>query len=153
MTKLSIYSDEHFMKLALAEAKTAFEEGEIPVGAIVTCNDKVIARAYNQVQKLNDVTAHAEILAITAAQNYLGAKYLNECTLYVTLEPCTMCGGALYWSQIKKIVMGAKDEKRGYSTISDQILHPKTEIISGLLAEVSTELMKSFFQQLRRNNI
>ena len=152
MEKLTIHSDGHFMKLAMVEAQKAYEEGEIPVGAIITCNDKVIARAYNQVQKLNDVTAHAEILAITSAQNYLGAKYLNDCTLYITLEPCTMCGGALYWSQIKRIVIGAKDEKRGYSTISDQIIHPKTEITQGLLAEESEQLIKSFFQKLRGNN-
>ncbi len=153
MEKLTIHSDEHFMKLALVEAQKAYDEGEIPVGAIVTCNDKVIARACNQVQKLNDVTAHAEILAITSAQNYLGAKYLNECTLYVTLEPCTMCGGALYWSQIKKIVIGAKDERRGYSTISNQIIHPKTETHQGLMAAESEELIKSFFLKLRGNNI
>jgi tRNA(adenine34) deaminase len=152
MEKLSIHSDEHFMKLAMAEAEKAFDEGEIPVGAIITCNDKVIARAYNQVQKLNDVTAHAEILAITSAQNYLGSKYLDECTLYVTLEPCTMCGGALYWSQIKKMVFAASDEKRGYSTISHNIVHPKTEVQHGLMANQSQDLLKLFFQQIRVNN-
>jgi len=113
---LSIHSDDHFMKMALQEAHNAFEEGEIPVGAIITANNRIIAKAHNQVQRLNDVTAHAEMLAITAAQNYLGSKYLNDCTLYVTLEPCIMCGGALYWSQLNRLVIGAKDTKRGYQS-------------------------------------
>ncbi len=152
MSILSIHSDEHFMKQALEEAKVAFEEGEIPVGAVVVANNKIIARAHNQVQRLNDVTAHAEMLAITAAQNFLGSKYLDNCTLYVTLEPCTMCGGALYWSQISKIVYGANDEKRGYRLMNPEIIHPKTEIKSGLLAKECGELVKSFFHQMRGNN-
>lgn len=152
MNELSIHSDEHFMRQALREAERAFEEKEIPVGAVVTCNNKIIARAYNQVQCLNDVTAHAEMLAITSAQNYLGSKYLDQCALYVTLEPCTMCAGALYWSQIARVVFGAKDEKRGYQLINPKILHPQTELISGLLAEESANLIKSFFQNMRRNN-
>lgn len=152
MSILSIHSDEHFMRQALQEAQKAFEEKEIPVGAVVVCQNKIIARAYNQVQKLNDVTAHAEMLAITAAQNYLGSKYLDECTLYVTLEPCTMCGGALYWSQMKKVIFGASDEKRGYRIMNHDILHPKTQLITGLLADECSELVKSFFRNMRGNN-
>ncbi|MEQ9305543.1 MAG: nucleoside deaminase [Marinoscillum sp.] len=149
---LSIYSDEHFMKQAFMEAEKAFEDKEIPVGAVVVCQNRIIARAYNQVERLNDVTAHAEMLAITAAQNYLGSRYLDQCTLYVTLEPCTMCGGALYWSQIARIVYGARDEKRGYSSIQHQIIHPQTEVLRGILAEESATLLKSFFSIMRRNN-
>lgn len=150
MTELSVYGDEHFMRQALKEAEKAYEEGEIPVGAVVVCNKRIIARAYNQVEKLNDVTAHAEMLAITAAQNHLGSRYLDQCQLYVTLEPCTMCAGALFWSQISKVYYGARDEKRGYHTISDNILHPSTELSYGLLAEESSVLIKSFFQKIRR---
>lgn len=152
MSTLSIHSDEHFMKQAFIEAEKAFEDKEIPVGAVVVCQNRIIARAYNQVERLNDVTAHAEMLAITAAQNYLGSRYLDQCTLYVTLEPCTMCGGALYWSQIARIVYGARDEKRGYSSIQHQIIHPQTEVLRGILAEESTTLLKSFFSIMRRNN-
>lgn len=152
MDSLLIYSDEHFMRQALKEAERALEEKEIPVGAVVVCRNRIIARAYNQVERLNDVTAHAEMLAITAAQNHLGSRYLDQCTLYVTLEPCTMCGGALYWSQIQKVVYGAPDEKRGYHTMNTNILHPKTELSVGLLAEESTFLLKSFFSKMRRNN-
>jgi tRNA(adenine34) deaminase len=122
------------------------------VGAVVVCQQKVIAKAYNQVEKLNDVTAHAEILAITAAQNYLGSKYLDQCSLYVTLEPCVMCGGALYWSQIAEVIFGASDLKRGYSGVSHSIMHPKTKVSRGLLAAESEELMKSFFRKMRGNN-
>ncbi|WP_258103947.1 nucleoside deaminase [Marinoscillum sp. MHG1-6] len=152
MSDLSIYSDDHFMKLAFFEAEKAFEDGEIPVGAVVVCQNRVIAKAYNQVQKLNDVTAHAEMLAITAAQNFLGSKYLDECTLYVTLEPCVMCGGALYWSQIKKVVFGARDESRGYQRLSENILHPKTEIMNGIMEQECSELVKSFFRKMRGND-
>lgn len=152
MSGLSIHSDEHFMRQALKEAEVAFDEKEIPVGAIVTCQNKIIARAHNQVQRLNDVTAHAEMLAITAAQNHLGSKYLDQCTLYVTLEPCTMCAGALYWSQISRVCYGASDEKRGYHLANLAILHPKTELITGLLAAESSILVKSFFQRMRGNN-
>ncbi|MEQ8473963.1 MAG: nucleoside deaminase [Marinoscillum sp.] len=152
MSSLSIHSDEHFMKQALNEAEKAFEDDEIPVGAVVVCQNRIIARAYNQVERLNDVTAHAEMLAITAAQNFLGSRYLDQCTLYVTLEPCTMCGGALFWSQIARVVFGARDDKRGYSSIDHQIIHPQTEVLRGLLAEESAILLKSFFSKMRRNN-
>lgn len=152
MEKLSIHSDEHFMKQALKEAEKALEDHEIPVGAVVVCQNRIIARAYNQVERLNDVTAHAEMLAITAAQNHLGSRYLDQCTLYVTLEPCAMCGGALYWSQLQKLVYGAADEKRGYRSINEKMIHPQTEIHSGLLATESSELLKSFFRKMRRNN-
>ena len=140
------------MQQAIKEAEKALEAKEIPVGAVVVCENKIIARAYNQVEQLNDVTAHAEMLAITAAQNHLGARYLNQCTLFVTLEPCTMCGGALYWSQIGKVVFGARDEKRGYSATGAQIIHPKTEVVAGLMAKESTALLQTFFKQMRRNN-
>lgn len=152
MSELSIHSDEHYMKQALIQAQQAFEEGEVPVGAVVVCQNRIIARAYNQVERLNDVTAHAEMLAITAAQNFLGSRYLDQCTLYVTLEPCTMCGGALYWSQIARVVYGAKDEKRGYRQANPEIIHPQTDISGGLLADESTNLLKSFFSKMRRNN-
>ena len=152
MSELSIHSDEHFMKQAFKEAERALEEKEIPVGAVVVSNHTIIARAYNQVEKLNDCTAHAEMLAITAAQNYLGSKYLDQCTLYVTLEPCVMCAGALYWSQLAKVVIGAPDPKRGYLQANPKIIHPKTEVINGLMAHESNQLIKSFFNQLRGNN-
>lgn len=152
MSILSIHSDEHYMRQALLEAEKALEDNEIPVGAIVVCQNRIIARAYNQVERLNDVTAHAEMLAITAAQNYLGSRYLDQCALYVTLEPCTMCAGALYWSQIAKVCYGASDEKRGFKLTNPNILHPKTTSSSGLLAAESTELLHRFFQRLRRNN-
>lgn len=152
MSALSIHSDEHFMKMALLEAEKASEDGEIPVGAVVVCQNRIIAKAYNQVQRLNDVTAHAEILAITAAQNFLGSKYLDKCTLYVTLEPCVMCAGALYWSQIDKVVFGARDESRGYQRIKEQITHPKTEIAAGVMESECSELIKSFFRKMRGNN-
>jgi tRNA(adenine34) deaminase len=141
-------SPEYFMNEALKEAKKAFEEGEIPVGAIITAGNRIIARAYNQTEKLNDVTAHAEMIAITSAANYLGAKYLKDCTLYVTLEPCVMCSGALYWSQISGVVFGAADAKRGFQSYM-LALHPQTEVMGGLMAEASTELLKAFFGRLR----
>ena len=144
----NIFTDEYFMKKALQEAEIAFEKDEIPVGAIIVVNNKVIARTHNLTELLNDVTAHAEMQAITSAANYLGGKYLKGCTLYVTLEPCQMCAGALYWSQISKIVFGASDEKRGYKTLGTQI-HPKTEVISGVLEKECAELMTSFFQKKR----
>jgi tRNA(adenine34) deaminase len=136
------------MKKALQEAEMAFEKDEIPVGAIVVVNNTVIARTHNLTELLNDVTAHAEMQAITSAANFLGGKYLKGCTLYVTLEPCQMCAGALYWSQISKIVIGASDEKRGYKTLGTQI-HPKTEVITGVLEKECAELMTSFFQKKR----
>jgi len=150
---LSIHSDEHFMKLALQEAQMAFDEGEIPVGAVITAQNRVIAKAHNQVQRLNDVTAHAEMLAITAAQNHLGAKYLNECSLYVTLEPCVMCGGALYWAQLNKLIIGANDNKRGFSTKNNDILHPKTELVTGILSIDCEAIIHSFFNKIRGNNL
>lgn len=143
-----LFSDEYFMQQALAEAQKAFNEGEVPVGAIVVANNKVIGKGYNLTEKLNDVTAHAEMQAITAAANYLGAKYLHECTLYVTLEPCVMCGGALYWSQISRVVFGASDAKRGYRAAGNQ-LHPKTEVRTGVLEQACSELVTSFFKRLR----
>ena len=147
---LQPFSDEYFMKKALDEARKAFEEGEIPVGCIVACNNQIIARAHNLTEKLTDVTAHAEMQAITAASAMLGGKYLNECTLYVTVEPCVMCAGALAWSQIGKIIYGTSDKKRGYSQYAPEALHPKTVVISGILENEAAQLMKLFFS-LRRN--
>jgi len=143
------FSDEYFMKQALEEAHKAFDEDEIPVGAIVVSNNRIIARAHNLTERLNDVTAHAEMQAITAAANYLGGKYLKDCTLYVTLEPCNMCAGALAWSQISRIVYGASDKKRGFTAFSPSPLHPRTEIITGVLEEESANLVKSFFVKKR----
>lgn len=137
------------MKKALAEAETAFEKGEIPVGAIIVIDNRVIARSHNLTELLNDVTAHAEMQAITSAANYLGGKYLKDCTLYVTLEPCQMCAGALYWSQITKIVYGASDENRGFSKLGTQ-LHPKTEVVSGILENECSLLMRAFFRTKRQ---
>lgn len=146
-------SDEYFMRLALAEAQEAFDAGEIPVGAIITVNGKVIARAHNRTEALNDVTAHAEMQAITSAAEYLGGKYLPDCTLYVTVEPCPMCAGALGWSQIGRTVYGAPDPKRGFFSYYDPPrtpIHPKTEITAGVLEEECRQLMQSFFKKLRR---
>ena len=145
----NIFTDEYFMKKALQEAQVAFEKGEIPVGAIVVIDNKVIARSHNLTELLNDVTAHAEMQAITAAANFLGGKYLTGCTLYVTLEPCQMCAGALYWSQISKIVFGASDEHRGFEKMGTQ-LHPKTIVIRGVLANEASSLMKTFFAEKRK---
>jgi len=145
----NIFTDEYFMKKALQEAETAFDKGEIPVGAIVVINNKVIARSHNLSELLNDVTAHAEMQSITAAANFIGGKYLKDCTLYVTLEPCQMCAGALYWSQISKIVFGARDEQRGFLTLGTK-LHPKTQVIQGVLAEEASNLMKLFFASKRK---
>ncbi|MFV8268722.1 nucleoside deaminase [Flavobacterium sp. GT2N3] len=143
------FTDEYFMKKALQEAQMAFDKEEIPVGAIIVIDNKVIARGHNLTELLNDVTAHAEMQAITAAANYLGGKYLIGCTLYVTLEPCQMCAGALYWSQISKIVFGATDENRGFTKMGTQ-LHPKTTVVSGVLANEASELMKRFFVERRK---
>lgn len=138
------------MNKALQLAAMAYDEGEIPVGAIIVADgNKIIGKGYNQTERLNDVTAHAEILAISAASQYLGAKYLKECTLYVTLEPCVMCAGALAWSQIDRIVFGAPDDKRGFSGFSQRITHPKTQVISGILEEDCKGLMRDFFNKLR----
>ena len=144
-----MFTDEYFMKMALQEAETALEKDEVPVGCIVVSNNRVIARSHNLTETLTDVTAHAEMQAITSAANFLGGKYLVNCTLYVTLEPCQMCAGALYWSQISKIVFGARDEQRGYQTLGTQ-LHPKTQVIQGVLAEECGNLMKQFFASRRK---
>lgn len=146
---LSVYSDEHFMREALKEAKRAFDADEVPVGAVIVCNNQVIARAHNLTERLNDVTAHAEMQAITAAANALGGKYLDECTLYVTLEPCLMCAGALQWAQVGKIVFAAADPKRGYARLQQNVLHPKTEVVGGVLQNECSELLKSFFKNKR----
>ena len=138
----------HYMRKALQEAELAYEKDEVPVGAVIVVADRIIARAHNLTELLNDVTAHAEMQAITAASNFLGGKYLNECTLYVTLEPCQMCAGALYWSQIKRIVYGAVDEKRG-CTAMGTTLHPKTEMIGGVLAKECSEIIQRFFAEKR----
>ena len=143
------FNDEYFMRQALKEAEIAFDEGEVPVGAVVVWQDKVIVRSHNLTEKLTDVTAHAEIQAVTAAANLLGGKYLTDCSLYVTLEPCVMCAGALFWSQISKIVYGAKDEKRGYSLYTPNLLHPKTSVYSGVLQEECSQLLKDFFKNNR----
>ncbi len=141
--------DVTFMKAALAEAQLAFQEDEIPVGAVVVCKGRIIARAHNLTERLTDVTAHAEMQAITAAANALGGKYLTDCTLYVTVEPCIMCAGALGWSQIKRIVYGTGDEKRGYNKWAPGALHPKTEVTSGVLQQECAELMQRFFKRKR----
>ena len=142
--------DNYFMKQALIEAQKAFDQEEIPVGAVIVHNGRIIARSHNLTEALTDVTAHAEMQAITAAANTLGGKYLKDCTLYVTLEPCVMCAGALGWSQIARVVYGASDEKRGYSRFAPQALHVKTEVTSGVLAEESLQLMKDFFASRRK---
>lgn len=147
---LSVFSDEFYMKEALKEAQKAYDLGEIPVGAIVVSNHEIIAKAHNLTEQLNDVTAHAEILAITAATQKLGNKYLDKCTLYVTLEPCVMCCGALGWSQIGKIVYGASDSKRGYTLLSSKALHPKTIVKKGILEEACSSLMRQFFKERRK---
>ena len=147
----AIFDDDYFMKKALQEAEVAFEKGEIPVGAVIVVDNRVIARAHNLTELLNDVTAHAEMQAITAAANFLGGKYLNKCTLYVTLEPCQMCAGALYWSQISTVVYGAKDEKRGFGVMGTK-LHPKTILRGGVLAKEASDLMKRFFIEKRNLN-
>lgn len=142
--------DTYFMKQALIEAGKAAERGEVPVGAVVVCKERIIARAHNLTETLNDVTAHAEMQAITAAANVLGGKYLNECTLYVTVEPCVMCAGAIAWAQTGKLVFGAEDDKRGYQRYAAQVLHPKTVVVKGILADECATLMKDFFASKRR---
>ncbi len=141
--------DERFMRMALDEARKAFDRNEVPIGAVITAGNQVIARGHNLTETLTDVTAHAEMQAITSAADYLGGKYLTECTLYVTVEPCLMCAGALGWSQIKRIVYGASDDKRGYHTFCDSPFHKNTEISGGLLADECAELMTSFFKNKR----
>lgn len=146
---LSIFSDDHFMREALKEAHAAYQAGEIPVGAIVVCENRIIARGRNTTELLNDVTAHAEILAITAAANFLNSKYLTGCTLYVTLEPCVMCAGAIFWSQLDRLVFGAADEKRGFLRFGKELLHPKTKTEYGILHEECGQLLRQFFQEKR----
>ena len=145
-----MFSDEYFMNEALKEARKAFDADEIPIGAIIVSENKIIARAHNLTERLNDVTAHAEMQAITSAANHIGGKYLQECTLYVTIEPCPMCAGALYWSQISRVIYGGRDEKRGFSTIHANMLHPKTTMVAGVLEHNCVELMKTFFKNKRK---
>lgn len=144
-----IFDDEYFMRMAFKEAVYAYEEDEVPVGALVVSNNRIIGKGYNQTEKLKDVTAHAEMLAITAASSYLGSKFLEECTLYVTLEPCTMCAAALRWARIGRLVYGAADAKAGFSLISNSILHPKTEIVRGVLEHDCSVLLTNFFKAKR----
>jgi len=146
---LSIFSDEHFMKEAFKEAEKAFLEDEVPVGAVIVSDNKIIARAHNMTEKLNDVTAHAEMLAFTSATDFLGGKYLKECTLYVTLEPCVMCAGASYWTQISKVVYGCSDKKRGFSSVSKNLLHPKTKISGNVMEKECSEIIRQFFDKKR----
>lgn len=146
---ITVYNDAYFMRQALQEAALAAQAGEVPVGAVVVCEGRIIARAHNQTERLGDVTAHAEILALTAAASYLGSKYLDECTLYVTLEPCPMCAGALAWAQLKRLVFAAADDKRGFMRFGKTLLHPKTKIEMGLLSEEASQIVKQFFQRKR----
>jgi tRNA(adenine34) deaminase len=145
------FNDTYFMKRALQEAETAFEKGEVPIGAVIVCKDQIIARAHNLTETLNDVTAHAEMQAFTAAADYLGGKYLKECTLYVTIEPCQMCAGASYWTQIDKVVFGARDDQRGYMNMNTT-LHPKTKVVSGIMEEECRKLLTRFFIEKRNLN-
>lgn len=145
---ITVYDDEYFMRKALEEAAEAFEKDEVPVGAVIVANERIIAKGHNLTEQLNDVTAHAEMLSITSAANAIGGKYLRDCTLYVTLEPCVMCAGALNWSQISRVVYGAKDEKRG-ALLYEDVFHPSTEIKGGVLEEECSELLLSFFRKKR----
>ena len=146
---VDLLNDEYFMRQALLEAQRAEDRGEVPIGAVIVCRKRIIARAHNLTETLNDVTAHAEMQAITAAASVLGGKYLKDCTMYVTVEPCPMCAGALSWSQISKVVYGAEDEKRGFSQYTPCVLHPTTELVSGVLKEESANLIKKFFRDKR----
>lgn len=146
---LNIHSDDYFMQKALQEARLAYEEGEVPVGAVITDGTRILAKAHNQTERLTDVTAHAEILALTAASDALGSKYLPDCTLYVTLEPCIMCAGALAWSQIGRVVFGAEDHKRGFMRYGKGLLHPKTQVSAGLMQETCAALLQEFFKAKR----
>lgn len=146
---LSIHSDEHFMKMALKEAQKAFEEDEIPVGAVVVWNNQVIAKAHNTSEQLNDATAHAEMIALTAASNHIGSKFLDECSLFVTLEPCPMCAGAIYWTRIKRLCYAASDDKSGFMRFGKEMLHKKTKVQFGLMADESRALLKDFFREKR----
>ncbi len=146
---MELYTDEYFMREALKEAQKAFDDGEVPVGAVVVSKNKIIARAHNQTERLKDATAHAEMVAITSAMNYIGAKYLTGCALFVTLEPCVMCAGALNWSQLSKLVYGADDSLRGFSLVGKQLLHPKSEIVKGVKAGECKSLLEKFFERIR----
>jgi tRNA(adenine34) deaminase len=146
---LSMFTDDYFMQQAIKEAIKASEEGEVPVGAVIVCQNQIIARAHNQTQALHDVTAHAEMVAITSASTFLGGKYLQECTLFVTLEPCVMCAGALYWSQISRVVYGASDEKRGFMRYGKELLHPSTRLEFGIKHDECARLMTTFFSEKR----
>lgn len=149
---LTAQTDEHFMKLALKEAQAAFDTDEVPIGAVIVCKGQVIARAHNLTERLTDVTAHAEMQAFTSASEFLGSKYLPNCTLYVTLEPCLMCAGASHWTHIGKIVFGAYDEKFGYQRVKQKVLHPKTEVVGGIMEAECAELLQEFFK-MKRNQI
>ena len=146
---IEVNTDEHFMRQALREAEQAFKSDEVPVGAVIVCQDRIIARAHNLTERLNDVTAHAEMQAITSAATHLGGKYLKDCTLFVTLEPCPMCAGALSWAQLGRVVFGAFDEKAGYRRMGARMLHPKTQVIGGVLEAECADLMKAFFKKKR----
>lgn len=147
---MELYSDEYFMQEALKEAKKAFDADEVPVGVVIVADNKIIARTHNLTERLIDVTAHAEMQAITSAANFIGGKYLNDCTLYVTLEPCLMCAGALYWSHLTRLVYGASDDKKGFSTLSETVLHPKTVVVKGILEQECGGILKEFFQKKRK---
>lgn len=149
---IELYTDDHFMNEALKEARIAYDEGEVPVGAVVVCKNRIIGRAHNQTERLTDSTAHAEMLAVTAASNYLGSKYLNECVLYVTLEPCVMCAGALHWVQLMKLVYGADDVQRGFTLVASPLLHPRTEVVKGVKRLESKTLVDDFFRRIREKN-
>lgn len=149
---LDVRSDEYYMKEALKQARISYDQNEIPVGCIVVCNNRIVAKAYNQIEKLNDSTAHAEMIALTSAFNYLGSKYLTDCVIYVTLEPCAMCAGAMYWAQVGKMVYGASDPQKGYTLIGKNILHPKTEIISNILPKECKQIIDKFFNKIRNQN-
>lgn len=146
---VQVYDDRYFMRQALREAEIAYEAGEVPVGAVVVCKNQIIGRGHNATERLKDVTAHAEVVAISAAANFLNSKYLTDCTLYVTLEPCIMCAGALYWAQLGKLVYSAADAKRGFMKLGQQVLHPKTKVEYGVLMEESSLLLKAFFKSKR----
>jgi len=149
---MDLYTDEFFMKEAMKEANKAFDAGEVPVGAVMVCQNKIIGRAHNQTEQLTDSTAHAEMIAMTAASNYLGSKYLDECTLFVTLEPCVMCAGALHWVQLQKLVFGASDVQRGYTLVNQPLLHPRTEVVKGVMGVESKELINRFFKRIREKS-
>jgi tRNA(adenine34) deaminase len=146
---LSVFSDEHFMRKALQEARKAEAEGEVPVGAVIVCNNAVIAKAHNQVERLSDITAHAEIMAITSASNYLGSKFLNDCTLFVTLEPCVMCAGALKWARLGRVVYGASDDRRGFMRYGKELLHKTSKLEYGVCHDECSLMLKAFFKQKR----